>query len=138
MDGWVCTEIEECDIRNPLPWPSDSCESCYISHVVEHITPHQSFRFFQEVYRILKPGGIFRVVVPVLDFIRDRSHAVSLIIDHGHVMVFSYESLAGMLFAAGFERRNIKKSRRHPMDSHHIVIGLAKDDLESIFVEATK
>jgi hypothetical protein len=139
MDGWICTEIDQCDIRNRLPWPDESCYHCYASHVVEHVTPHESFRFFKEVHRILCPDGLFRIVVPILGRIQNRAHAEDLIIGHGHQMVFAKSSLEGMLFAAGFDRPNIYTTSRNPhLDTHHTTIGIEKDNLESLFMEAMK
>ena len=139
MDGWLCTDIDTVDIRNALPWPDGSVEMAMASHVVEHITPHEAFRFFKEVHRVLKPGGVFRVIVPTLELIEDRLHAVSLILDHGHQMVFSKGSLGDMIWAAGFERENITFVNKDPiLDVHGKEIGEEKDALESARMVAIK
>jgi SAM-dependent methyltransferase len=53
-----------------FPWPieSDSAEEIICSHYVEH-TP-DLIKFMEEVYRILKPGGIIKVVAPYYTSIR--------------------------------------------------------------------
>jgi hypothetical protein len=42
---------------------------CYSSHVVEHLSPQEASAFFEEQYRVLRPGGVIRVVVPDLEAI---------------------------------------------------------------------
>jgi len=52
------------DLRNGLPFRSDSVTSIYASHVFEHFYPDELQRLLRECYRILWPGGGLRVVVP--------------------------------------------------------------------------
>lgn len=55
-----------------FPFCADSFDAVYCCHMLEHLTPIQARHMFSEVARVLKPGGIFRVVVP------DLERAVSL------------------------------------------------------------
>lgn len=48
----------------PWPWEDDSVSELHASHFVEHVPREIRWHFFEEAYRILKPGGIFRLVVP--------------------------------------------------------------------------
>jgi predicted SAM-dependent methyltransferase len=57
------------DIRKPLPYPDACLDAAYSSHVLEHLRPDEGLRLLQEFYRLLKPGGIVRVVVPDLEAI---------------------------------------------------------------------
>jgi predicted SAM-dependent methyltransferase len=50
------------DLRNPLPFHDSSIDAMYSHHVIEHL-PNLEFHF-QEVYRCLKPNGIYRVGGP--------------------------------------------------------------------------
>jgi predicted SAM-dependent methyltransferase len=138
LDGWLCTDIDDCDISvYPLRFQSDSVDMAMASHVIEHITTHECFHFFQEVYRILKPGGVFRVIVPTLEKISTRKHAVELILGHGHKQLFSQESLKEMLWAAGFD--NINTVEKDPiLDVHDKEIGVELDLIESVRIEARK
>jgi len=47
-----------------LPIPSNSAELVYSSHTIEHINDEAAQNMFNESYRILKKGGIFRVTTP--------------------------------------------------------------------------
>lgn len=47
-----------------LPIESSSAEIVYTSHTIEHITDQAISNMFNEAYRILKPGGCFRITAP--------------------------------------------------------------------------
>jgi predicted SAM-dependent methyltransferase len=59
--------VQECDLRRGLPFPAMSMDACYSSHVLEHLGPVESERFLREQRRVLRSGGIIRVVVPDLE-----------------------------------------------------------------------
>ena len=60
--------VEYGDIVKGLPIPPESCGAVYCSHVLEHL-PLESFRLaLKNTYRMLRPGGLFRLVVPDLEF----------------------------------------------------------------------
>jgi predicted SAM-dependent methyltransferase len=48
----------------PLPAGDGKAEIVYTSHTIEHIDDPSVEFLFRDVYRILKPGGIFRIVTP--------------------------------------------------------------------------
>ena len=62
-------EVQEHDIRKNLPYPDEYFDACYSSHVIEHMKKNESARAIAECYRILKPQGIVRIVVPDLESI---------------------------------------------------------------------
>lgn len=61
--------VQACDIRQPLPCPAAAFDATYSSHVLEHLTPADGRAFLGEQLRVLKPGGVCRVVVPDLETI---------------------------------------------------------------------
>lgn len=67
LDGWLNLEESNGDMTKPLPFKNDSVAFAFVEHGTEHITHKQAWRFFEEVYRILKKGGVFRVIVPSVD-----------------------------------------------------------------------
>ena len=55
------------DLRDPLPFQSHHFDGAYSSHVLEHFTPTQAHALLRELNRVLRPGGIVRIVVPDLE-----------------------------------------------------------------------
>jgi len=54
------------DVRKRLPFADSSIDYVYTSHFLEHNSPSDAKKLIAEALRILKPGGVFRVVVPDL------------------------------------------------------------------------
>ncbi len=48
----------------PMPVESSSAELIYTSHTLEHVTNEAVAFFLKDAYRMLKPGGIIRIVTP--------------------------------------------------------------------------
>lgn len=55
------------DIRNGLLFPDESFDAVYHSHLLEHVPREAALPLTQECYRVLKRGGIIRVVIPDLE-----------------------------------------------------------------------
>ena len=54
------------DVRNPLPFPADSAEVIYSSHLLEHLYFEEARELVRECFRVLTAGGVLRIVVPDL------------------------------------------------------------------------
>ncbi|MEO8204785.1 MAG: methyltransferase domain-containing protein [Chthoniobacterales bacterium] len=61
------TEVQKVNFLSPLPFKNGEFDAVYSSHVLEHFTPKEADHLLSEVYRILKPQGIIRIVVPDLE-----------------------------------------------------------------------
>lgn len=59
-------EILVHDVRKGLPFEQDSLDVIYASHFLEHLYFVEAQRLLKECYRVLRPGGIIRMVVPDL------------------------------------------------------------------------
>ena len=64
IDFFRKRNIDFCDIRKPLPYPNDVFDAVYSSHVLEHLAKDKGENIISEIFRILKNGGICRIVVP--------------------------------------------------------------------------
>jgi len=64
--------IRPIDLLKKFPIADNSYLSCYSSHVLEHLPRSHASRFLGEIYRILRPGGEIRIVVPDLEGIVRR------------------------------------------------------------------
>lgn len=67
--GWETVDIVDadyiCDFRSePLPFTDNSIDIINSSHVIEHLPLESALHFYNECYRVLKPGGIFRISTP--------------------------------------------------------------------------
>ena len=48
----------------PYPLPDNCCLNVVASHLIEHIKPWLTIPMFDEIWRILKPGGRFAAATP--------------------------------------------------------------------------
>ena len=60
-------DVKEFNLLQKLPFEDNSVDVVYSSHVLEHFTKCEAPKFLEECYRILKPKGIIRVIVPDLE-----------------------------------------------------------------------
>lgn len=97
------------DLRNGLPFATDSVSSIYSSHVFEHFYPDELERLIAACHRVLRPGGGMRIVVP------DMAAAVRAYLD-GDERFFSdfprpHASIGGklsnLLFCEGGHRQGL-------------------------------
>ena len=65
----VSTQVIAHDLRRGLPFADETFDVVYGSHVLEHLEPAEAIRLLNECFRVLKPNGIVRVVVPDLETI---------------------------------------------------------------------
>jgi SAM-dependent methyltransferase len=56
------------NLRKGIPFPDQSVDAVYHSHLAEHLDRDVVPAFLAEVKRVLKPGGVHRLVVPDLEF----------------------------------------------------------------------
>lgn len=63
------SDVMALDASQGLPFESNSVDVCYSSHVLEHLRPAEADDFVAQQHRVLKPGGVIRVVVPDLECI---------------------------------------------------------------------
>lgn len=68
-NGWTTLDLsDEADLfwnlHRPLPFPDDSVEIIYCSHVLEHFHYPQLMALLKDCRRVLKPRGIFSACVP--------------------------------------------------------------------------
>jgi predicted SAM-dependent methyltransferase len=62
-------KVASLNITRPLPISNEAYQGVYCSHVLEHLPRALAPDFLKDVLRILKPGGILRIVVPDLGHI---------------------------------------------------------------------
>lgn len=134
LEGWENRDMD-CDITKHLPYPDNYADMVFCEHGAEHISGPDCLRFFEGVQRILKPGGVFRVCIPVLDRL-NRQEAMAIIKLHGHLTIWNTELIRDVLFVAGFGE--VELTDRRDCDGHFRVIGKEQDDKETARFEAVK
>ncbi|HZP79372.1 MAG TPA: methyltransferase domain-containing protein [Pseudolabrys sp.] len=136
LPGWINTDIEPSpttdylDFSKPFPFPNNTISAVFCEHTIEHLPKATGLYLISEAFRVLKPGGQFRIVTPSLEKIcelslhpdtaaaskyiescrrltRDPSatigDAINLIFyGHGHKHIYRAEELADFLVRTGF------------------------------------
>ena len=97
LDGWVNLEYDESywrknvfsgerlspkatrdmpdvfgDARNLSEYRDETFDEVRSAHVLEHISQSETIKSIREWYRILKSGGVVRIIVPDISFIIDK------------------------------------------------------------------
>lgn len=65
-NGTVDTVLLNWDLRNGIPLADNSVELVYHSHFLEHLDYKEGVSMMEEIYRVLIPGGIHRIIIPDL------------------------------------------------------------------------
>lgn len=66
------TDVIVANLLKGIPFPNESFDVVYHSQVLEHFPKEKALNFIKECFRVLKPNGIIRVVVPDLENIVDE------------------------------------------------------------------
>jgi len=88
-------------------FPDSTFQYVHTSHVIEHI--NRPDQFVQEIYRILKPGGVFLCATPNssgFQALLFQERWRSVIADH--LFLFSKKTLKNLLLSAGFHHEKTK------------------------------
>jgi predicted SAM-dependent methyltransferase len=131
MKGWVNIDSDKAlipdmtlDVTEGLPFKDNSVSFIFSEDFIEHVTLERAEKFLETCYRILKPGGVMRIVTPdlqtivrtyvdrqeeALDWFRKtfgcRTHGEMLntaMTMGGHSFMFDKETLMLILEKSGF------------------------------------
>jgi len=108
------------DLRHPLPYKDKTFDGVFSEHTLEHLYASDAINLLREVHRILKPGSVFRIVVPDLkkyvDFYEGKNLDPEfqkftngcegiwcLTQNWGHLSCWDAEMLSKKLVEAGFK-----------------------------------
>jgi len=113
-----------------LPFKSESIESIWSSHALEHVGVYKVSQTLQEWHRVLKPGRRAIVQVPNFDYVakywltgENRPWAEAMVFgtqaDEGqyHKCAFTAASLRADLEAAGFEVKRVEMRWTHTQET---------------------
>jgi predicted SAM-dependent methyltransferase len=140
LPGWLNTDFYPeggavfMDFTRTFPFATASFDAAFCEHSIEHIAKSDAKFMCEEVHRVLKPGGRFRVVTPSIEkfaklalsdgsdtakqylawFRKWSNDSTATLSDalnawffkHGHRHLFTHGELSDLLQQAGF--KNIK------------------------------
>ncbi len=111
-------DINISDIGNKtLPYPDNYFDVVYSKSFIEHINEVELY--FQEVFRILKPGGI------VLNLTPDWEANYKIFYDdYTHIRPFTIISLLNIHKVSGFNNANVFKLRQLPVVWKYPILNL--------------
>jgi len=61
--------VRKIDLARPIPFKPATYGTCYLSHVLEHLSRQRVPSLLAEIWQSLQPGGVLRIVVPDLEVI---------------------------------------------------------------------
>lgn len=61
------SSVRSCNLLGGIPLADNSVDLVYSSHVLEHFSRNQAKFLVEDMYRLLRPGGFVRIVVPDLE-----------------------------------------------------------------------
>lgn len=84
----------------PIPAADESCDVVYADQVLEHMSGIDAAReLVSEALRVLRPGGVFFVVVP--DYLKERGFFWD--VDYTHNFVTTERRVRQLLYDGGFD-----------------------------------
>lgn len=159
LDGWSSEATDYVhDLRTKLPFADGSVTRIFTEHVLEHLEFDVAQEVLKDFFRVLKPTGRIRIIVPDLEkccvafMNRDRDwfskvDAVrptagdgfnQIFYSHFHRYIYDFETLAFALRNAGFSTVTLS-SHQQSSDVH---LNLDNDSearqLVSLYVEAVR
>ena len=103
------------NLYKSFPYDDNTFTSVFSSHVFEHLFPSRVPRVLHEIHRVLKPGGVVRIVVPSLEkYIKEYTpenpeKMLSAVFEHQagvknrHQWMYTEQSLVRLLLENGFK-----------------------------------
>lgn len=161
LEGWINVDIDppkggfKQDLRRPLPQGHDEVDFIFHEHFLEHLTLDEGMVFLRDCYRVLKPGGVMRVVTPDLMHLarsyvrgdllqipgvweprglaRMMNEAMRL---WGHQFVYDQHELFSTMREAGFHSVNV---RQYKSSQHEALNGIdQRPHYGELIMEGTK
>jgi len=157
--GWK-PEIDICwDItKQKYPLKGESVEGIYTEHCLEHIPFEKCMENLHEFYRLLKPNGTIRIVVPdgeiYFDLYQQKKTNKNVQMPYGenestamisinrifrgndHMFIYDFETLSALLSKAGF-KQVVKQKYRIGRDER-LLIDRPEREVESLYIEGVK
>ena len=152
-------DVRRVNVLRGLPFPGESVSYIYSSHLLQGLAQEESRGLITECFRVLRPGGVLRVVVPDLervirDYLADqdtsashnlmrrlspKSSAIRDLLRKGrrYEQMFDARSLGRLLIEAGFGHPEVCGFRISRIPEIEALEAEQRRS-ESLYVEASK
>lgn len=162
-DGWHTIDFRsaadyQIDVRRGLPFSDASCRFVFSEEVFEHLDLVELGRVMSECYRVLRPGGVLRIVTPDLErwaraYVADDAEFFqrfwpgmtsyadalnSMFYVPTHRYIHDFRSLSTELYKAGFSPVYRSAWRASPFPELNIDAAWEHRWLQSMYVEAVR
>jgi predicted SAM-dependent methyltransferase len=130
LPGWINIDLAglpvdvSWNLLSPLPFPDDSVDAVFHEHVIEHVPGVDAYNMLKECRRVLRPGGVLRIVCPdatifmasyfdpehafINDFRPGRPTPMLALQEEfygfGHKAIYDYETMALYCETIGFSK----------------------------------
>lgn len=129
INGTHNTYMLNHDLNCGIPAHDNSLDLVYHSHMLEHLNFQEGIFFINECYRVIRPGGMMRLLVPDLELFTkaylekdmfflneyrkclDNSTYVTpgaifmgMLHNHEHKMGYDFETIQWLLYKTGFSK----------------------------------
>lgn len=151
------------DISGGLPFPNARLSGVFSEHCLEHVSLELAERTFREIKRVLKPGGVFRLVLPdaekYLDLYQKAKQGECvqfpygqyldpqvekptpmMMVNHvfrsyGHQYAYDEETLTHLLKRAGFTE--VSRCQYRQGSNSELLLDQSWREVESIYLECS-
>jgi predicted SAM-dependent methyltransferase len=160
IDGFPDRAVQfYCDFSRPIPIPDEKLDGIFTEHVIEHFTYQGGKAVLTDCYRMLKPGGVIRIIVPdgrkiLRSYFDDPQKIIEYKDAHSaqpmeavnawfyqryeHQCIYDSPYLIQLLKGIGYSVVSEATFRETVFDLRDIVIDDEKYAWESLIVEAKK
>lgn len=147
-------KFAQIDIKSQLPFTDRSVDLMFSHHCLEHISWNDANTFIKECKRVMKPGGVFRIVVPSLEKLIETYQAGEMdkhgdnegvaacsvqsgkfwaLLTSGHSMAYDFAAMKALGESVGF----MVKEKDYREGESQIISETWEHLPDSLFIEMT-
>ncbi len=160
IDGFMDKNVQYvCDFNRKLPFNNDSFDAIFCEHVIEHFDFEHGKNLLNECRRILKPGGVIRIIVPdgetiikgylnkpetIIKYKTPTSKTAMGAVNiwfyqrYEHQCIYDFDYLKYLLKSINFSRIEKSGFKFSALSPEAILLDDEKYNWESLYVDALK
>lgn len=160
IDGFKDKNVEfVCDFSKDLPFDDATFNGIFCEHVMEHFDFENGQKLLKECYRVLKPNGIMRIIVPdgkkilesyfnnpkqLIDYKKSQTDCAMESVNqffyqrYEHQCIYDEDYIKYQLLKVGFKSYNKTLFRETSFNEKKILLDDEKYLWESLYIESKK